>query len=101
MNGVVYSTRVEGARPGQDSVVIEVWIEQLRIAINEVNGAASSAAPRTAINHFGTFDIPDSFCALVKDYVARKASFEEGNAKLFAALKARLVQKKSQHTKIM
>jgi len=101
MEGVVYSTRLPDPRSGKESVVMEVWIEKLSICINELDGAYASTSPHSAINHFGTFNLPESFCTLVKEYVSKKAAFDEGNARLFAVLKARLVPKKSQHNKIV
>ncbi len=101
MEGVVYSTRLLNPRSGKDEVVMEVWIEKLSVCINEMDGAYASSSPHSAINHFGTFNLPETFCALVKDYVAKKSAFEEGNTKLFAVLKARLAPKKTQHNKIV
>ena len=101
MEGVVYSTRLPDPRSGKEAVVMEVWIEKLSICINELDGAYASTSPHSAINHFGTFNLPESFCALVKEYVAKKAAFDEGNTRLFAVLKARLAPKKSQHNKIV
>jgi len=80
---------------------MEIWVEKLRVCINEINGAFESPTPRIAINHFGTFNLPDPFCELVKDYVVKKGAFEEGNQKLFGALKQRLTLKKSQHNRIV
>lgn len=101
LEGVVYSTRVLDPATGKEIEIMEIWIEKLKIGINEINGAFSSYTPRNAINHFGTFPLPDGFCVLVKDYVAKKTSFELGNAKLFSLLKSRLIHKKSQHNRIV
>jgi len=101
MEGVVYSTRLSDPRSGKDAVVMEIWIEKLMICINELDGAYASTSPHSAINHFGTFNLPEPFCELVKEYVAKKTAFEEGNTRLFAVLKERLAPKKSQHNKIV
>ncbi|HUZ17927.1 MAG TPA: hypothetical protein VMV68_06040 [Spirochaetia bacterium] len=101
MNGVVYSTRVPGDQPGQQQIIMEIWIEQIGICINETNGAFKSAAPRSAINHFGTFNISDQICQTVKEFVEKKLTFEQINQKIFGALKSRLVTKKSQHNRIV
>jgi hypothetical protein len=101
MNGVVYSTREPGEQASQDRVIMEIWIEQLGICINERNGAFYSAAPRSAINHFGTFNISDQICKSVKEFTDEKLAFEQVNQKIFSALKGRLLDKKSQHNRIV
>lgn len=101
MNGVVYSTKNSDSVGGQSTVIIEIWIEQIRICINEVAGAFTSAKPRAPINHFGTFNIDDQICQSIREYVDKKASFEQINSKIFSALKQRLVGKKTQHNRIV
>ncbi len=99
MNGVVYSTKASNTPDAQ--VIIEIWIEQIQICINELDGAFVSAAPRAAINHFGTFNIADTICQSIREYVQKKDAFEQINSKIFSALKQRLVDKKTQHNRIV
>lgn len=101
MNGVVYSTKSSRSVGGQPQVIIEIWIEQIRICINEIEGAFSSPAPRAAINHFGTFNIADPICQSIREFVEKKSAFEQINAKIFSAIKPRLVDKKTQHNRIV
>lgn len=101
MNGVVYSTRAHAAGDDRDHIIMEIWIEKIGICINESGDAFVSAAPRRALNHFGTFDIADAICTSIRDYVARKQAYEQINAKIFAALKRRLVDKKTQHNRVV
>lgn len=101
MEGVVYSTRATDPGTGREIVILELWIEKLSICINELHGAFVGSAPRSAINHFGTFQLPDTFCALVKEHLEKKTAFEEGNAKLFSLLKGRLSNRRTQHGKIV
>ena len=98
MNSVVYSTKGSGGEP---QVIMELWIEGLRVCINETGGAFASAKPRSPINHFGTFDVPDSLCRTIQEYVEKKTAFDKVNKKIFAALKQRLVHKKTQHNRIV
>lgn len=101
MNGVVYSTRDSAAADGQQKIIMEIWIEQVGICINENGEAFESAAPRTAINHFGTFNIADAICKSIREFVEKKAAFGQINDKIFSALKQKLVDKKSQHNRIV
>ncbi|HUX20381.1 MAG TPA: hypothetical protein VMW69_04015 [Spirochaetia bacterium] len=101
MNGVVYSTKSQDSAGGQPQVIIEIWIEQIGICINETNGAFTSPAPRAAINHFGTFNIADPICQSIREFVDKKSTFEQISTKIFSALKQRLVDKKTQHNRIV
>lgn len=101
MNGVVYSTRAPGEQAGQDRVIMEIWIEQLGICVNDQNEAFYSSTPRSAINHFGTFIISDQICKNIKEFLDKKLGFEQVSQKMFAALKGRLLAKKSQHNRII
>ena len=101
MNGVVYSTKISDPRNGRQTVIMEVWIERIGMCINEINGAFRSNSPRTAINHFGTFNISDPVCTAIREHVEKRESFEAVNAKIFAALKSRLSNTKNQHNRIV
>lgn len=101
MNGVVYSTRSSNVAGGEQKIIMEIWIEQAGICINDKGEAFESSAPRTAINHFGTFNIADPICASIREYVERKTTFEQINEKIFSALKQKLVDKKTQHNRIV
>ena len=100
MKSIVYSTRLSYDKnyKGPDEIILEIWIENLRICINEKNMAFTSQSPRTAINHFGTFNLPDKFCEGVKTLIESREIFEAGNIKVFTNLRVQLKQNKSQHT---
>ena len=102
MKSIVYSTRLsyDKSYQGPDELILEIWIENLRICINEKNMAFKSQSPRTAINHFGTFNLPDKFCEGVKTLIESREIFEAGNMKVFTNLKEQLKQTKNQHTTI-
>ena len=102
MKSVVYSTRLsfDKAYTGQDETILEIWIENLGICFNEKNIACKSPSPRTAINHFGTFNLPDNFCNAIKAYIDTKEIFETNNTNIFKNLKAQLIERKSKHSKI-
>lgn len=101
MNGIVYSTKSPDSAGGQSQVIIEIWIEQIQICLNEADGAFPSSAPRAAINHFGTFNIADPICQSIREFVDKKSAFEQINSKIFGALRQRLVDKKTQHNRIV
>jgi hypothetical protein len=101
MNGVVYSTKSQDSAGGNSRVIIEIWIEQIRVCINEVDGAFLSDTPRAALNHFGTFNIADPICRSIREFADKKIAFEQVNAKIFSALKQRLFDKKTQHNRIV
>jgi hypothetical protein len=102
MKCVVYSTRLsfDKTYTGQDDTILEIWIENLGICFNERNVVYKSTSPRTAINHFGTFNLPDSFCDSVKTYLESKEHFETNNQTIFKGLKTQLLDRKSKHNKI-
>ena len=102
MKSVVYSTRLsfDKAYPGQDETILEIWIEHLGICFNEKNIACKSTSPRTAINHFGTFNLPDNFCNTIKAHIESKEIFEANNMNIFKNLKTQLIDRKSKHSKI-
>ncbi|MBN2051309.1 MAG: hypothetical protein JW760_12730 [Spirochaetales bacterium] len=81
-------------------MVLEIWIEELKVCANERGGAFHSPSPRTALNHFGTFNVPDQYAQAVKDYVDKRKVFEENNVKIFPALKKQLVQYRDKHSKV-
>ena len=101
MNGVVYSTRSSNVAGGEQEIIMEIWIEQVGICINESGEAFESTVPRSAINHFGTFNIADPICTSIREFVEKKATFEQINNKIFSALKQKLVDKKTQHNRIV
>ncbi len=101
MNGIVYSTRSPDPSGGPQKVIMEIWIEKIEICINENGEAFASRAPRAAINHFGTFNIADSICQSVREFVEKKAAFEQIIDKIFGALKSKLLDKKTQHNRIV
>lgn len=101
MNGVVYSTRSSESPGGPQRVIMEIWIERMEICINELGEAFASTAPRAAINHFGTFNIADPICQSIREFVEKKDAFEQINNKIFSALKQKLVDKKTQHNRIV
>lgn len=101
MKAVIYSTRHK--RRGTDlegDVVLEIWIEELKVCANERGGAFSSPSPRTAMNHFGTFNVPDNYARAIKEYVEKRAIFEESNTKVFPALRKQLMQYRDKHSKV-
>lgn len=101
MNGVVYSTRSSDGAGGEPKIIMEIWIEHLGICINEVGHAFESRVPRTAINHFGTFNIADPICKSIREFVDKKQAFEQISDKIFSALRQKLVDKKTQHNRIV
>ena len=88
MRGVIYTTRVttNTLKKEQSAKILEIWIEDIKVCINEKNEFFRSATPRMAFNHFGTFDVPDEFCASIEELLQGREFFETGNTKLFAAL---------------
>lgn len=70
----------------QSAKILEIWIEDVKICINERNEFFRSATPRMAFNHFGTFEVPDEFCASIQDLIESREFFENSNNKLFGAL---------------
>ena len=101
MKAVIYSTK--NKRRGTDGtgdIVLEVWIEDLKICANERGGAFYSPSPRTALNHFGTFIVPDGYARAVKEYIDSRAVFDENNKKVFPALKKQLLQYRDKHSKV-
>jgi len=101
MKAVIYSTRLK--RRGTDregDIVLEIWIEDLRICANERGGAFYSPSPRTALNHFGTFNVPDTYARAVREYIDKRSVFEESNVKIFPALKKQLTQYRDKHSRV-
>ena len=85
---------------GPDQTILEIWIENLKICINEKNMAFHSPTPRMAINHFGTFNLPDQFCEIVKELVQRDQVFQTNNIKIFENLRNQLSGRKHKHSKV-
>lgn len=101
MKAVIYSTRNKRRNTDEaGDIILEVWIEELKICANERGGAFYSPSPRTAINHFGTFNVPEAYARAVKEYIDTRAAFEESNAKIFPALKKQLTQYRDKHSRV-
>jgi hypothetical protein len=94
MKGVVYTTKISPTFTNgkKASLILEIWIEDIGICINEINGAFRSSGPRMAFNHYGTINVSDEFCVSIQEYVAGKEFFEQNNSKIFSALKKRFQQ---------
>lgn len=105
MKGIVYSTTptqsISAGKGGGNEKILEIWIENLKICINEKKGAFYQETPRRAFNHFGTFELPDPFCQIIRNYVKLKEDFELSNKKVFEALREKLIINKSMHNKII
>ncbi|MDR1893521.1 MAG: hypothetical protein LBQ61_02355 [Spirochaetales bacterium] len=88
MRGVIYATRIttNTLKKEQTAKILEIWIEDLQICINQNNEFFRSSAPRMAFNHFGTFEVPDDFCRSVEELVKNRESLETSNGKLFGVM---------------
>jgi len=88
MKGVVYTTKVtaNSLKKEQTAKVLEIWIEDIQICINERNECFRAPVPRMAFNHFGTLEVPNEFCSSLVDLVNSREFFESSNKKLFSAL---------------
>ncbi len=88
MKGVVYTTRVSTntLKKEQTAKILEIWIEDIQICINEKNECFHSTAPRMAFNHFGTLEVPNEFCEAIRQLVRTRESFQTTNTRLFTAL---------------
>lgn len=98
MQGVLYSTR---RSPENPEMMLEIWIAQLGIAINEKGEAFKTEGPRKAHNHFGTFNLSDDFCETARTYVISGEKFREANGKVFGTLKDKLQGLKHKHAKVI
>ena len=105
MKGIVYSTTptqsISTGGGDKNEKILEIWIEDLKICINEKEGAFYHKSPRRAFNHFGTFELPDPFCHIIRNHVKLKEDFEMSNKKIFDALRDKLIISKSKHNKII
>lgn len=88
MKGVVYTTRVSmtSITREKSEKILEIWIDEIGVCINERNECFRSDAPRMAFNHFGTLEVPNEFCESVKVLVEDQERFEATNTRLFTAL---------------
>jgi len=88
MKGVVYTTKVSTntLKKEQTARILEIWIEDIQICINEKNECFRSPTPRMAFNHFGTLEVPNEFCSSIRELVESREFFEGSNSKLFSAL---------------
>jgi hypothetical protein len=91
MKAVVYSVKY-----GSD-IILELWVERLNICVNEKNEIRRAASPSGAINHFGTFDFPDTYLNMCNEYLERKEEFESKNVAHFNIIKLKLVKDKNKH----
>ena len=92
MKGVVYTTKlpaVPGSPERGGTMLLEIWLEDIGLCINEKEGAFRSQGPRMAFKHFGTVNVSDDFCAAVQNYVEAKEFFESNNHKIFTTLNQR------------
>lgn len=91
MKGVVYTTRVSttSITKEKSEKILEIWIDEMKICINERNEYFRSEAPRMAFNHFGSIEVPNEFCETAKALVESRERFDGSNAKLFGALNKR------------
>ena len=101
MEGIVYSTKygLDSIYHEYGKIIIEIWFEDLRICVNENNEVLRADSPRKAYNHFGTFNFPDKYCEILKQYLDLKESFEISNNKIMSAMKQQLMKEKSRHYK--
>jgi hypothetical protein len=88
MKGVVYTTRVSttSIKKEKSEKILEIWIDGIAVCINERNECFRSEAPRMALNHFGSIEVPDEFCQSVNTLVESRERFEATNTRLFGAL---------------
>ena len=91
MKGVVYTTRVSttSITKEKSGKILEIWIDGLKMCINERNECFRSEAPRMAFNHFGTVEVPEEFCEIVRALVEDREKFETSNSRLFEAMTRR------------
>ncbi len=89
MKAVVYTTkRQTGAKSSEtDAMIIELWIDELKVCINELNEIFRKPEPRMAYKHYGTINLTDVFCNAVESHLKSKENFDENNSKIFHALK--------------
>ena len=91
MKAVVYATKGNPSDLfSDDNMILEIWIENLRLCINEQHGVFHQDSPRSAFKHFGTFHLSDEFCELAREFLDSRAFFQSQNDKIFSALKQRL-----------
>jgi len=91
MKAVVYATK--GAKSevfSAENMVLEIWVENLGLCINEQHGIFRESTPRKAYKHFGTFNLSDEFCEIAREYLESRDFFQGQNAKVFTALKQKL-----------
>jgi hypothetical protein len=91
MKAVVYSVKHKSEK------ILEIWVERLSLCINEKNEIRRAASPSGAINHFGTFDLPDAYLNMCNDYLTKKEEFDSKNTAHFNILKLKLVKEKNKH----
>lgn len=88
MKGVVYTTRVSttSITKEKSEKILEIWIDDIKVCVNERNEFFRSDAPRMAFNHFGSIEVPDEFCQTVNTLVEARERVETSNSRLFSAL---------------
>jgi hypothetical protein len=97
MRGVLYST---DSKLTAGKKVLEIWIEEAGISINEEGFAYKTESPSKAYNHFGSFSLSDSFIEAAKQHIAHMAIFKDANTKVFTTLRRGLEGQKDKHMKI-
>lgn len=91
MKAVVYATK--GAKSDvftAENMILEIWVENLGLCINEQHGIFRESTPRKAYKHFGTFNLSDEFCEIAREYLESRDFFQGQNSKVFTALKQKL-----------
>ena len=92
MRVVVYATKLDEHLSFSDrNMMIEVWIEDLRLCINEKNEILRQDNPRRAYKHFGTINLSEEYCEIAKEYLESKEFFQNQNNKIFSAIRKSLI----------
>ncbi|MBN2510335.1 MAG: hypothetical protein JXB03_08665 [Spirochaetales bacterium] len=91
MKAVVYATKGNKSDFfSDDNMILELWIENLQLCINEQHGVLKQDNPRRAFKHFGTFNVSDEFCEIAREFLDSRSFFQTQNQKIFQALRQKL-----------
>ncbi len=89
MKAIVYKTKnpLKTEKNGINSLILELWIDELKVCINELNDIFRNPEPRMAYKHFGSINLTDSFCEAIEKHLTSKENFETNNSKIFDAIR--------------